>query len=499
MDYSVKCTQPETVKTDCLVIGVYENNKLSPAAEITDKKSAGYISNTLKKGDFNSKAGHTMFIYEVPNIAAQRVLLVGCGKPKRTKISDYQTIWSAAAKQLVNGGSRDAVSYLSEIRVAGFDSAWHTRTAAIAIEDALYRFDKYKTLKTKPKKALQKLIFAQLSREALQRNQLAVTQGLATGNGLNRAKTLGNLPANICTPSYLAKEAKAMQREYKGLKTNVLTENDMKQLGMGALLAVSQGSREPAKLIIMEHLKGPKSQKPLVLIGKGITFDTGGISIKPAQAMDEMKFDMCGAASVFGTVAACAELKLPINLIGVVAAAENMPDGMAIKPGDIVTSMSGKTIEILNTDAEGRLVLCDALTYIERYNPAAVIDIATLTGACIIALGRHASGLLGNNSKLINSLKTAGTHSGDRAWELPLFDEYKQQLSSNFADIANIGNREGGTITAASFLSHFTSKFAWAHLDIAGTAWKSGKDKGATGRPIPLLMQYILDNHVDAG
>ncbi|MCW8910684.1 MAG: leucyl aminopeptidase, partial [Gammaproteobacteria bacterium] len=307
------------------------------------------------------------------------------------------------------------------------------------------------------------------------------------------AKDLANLPGNICTPSYLAEQAKALGKTYRDLKVEILEESDMEELKMGSFLSVSRGSRQPAKLITMEYAGGDKNQKPIVFVGKGVTFDSGGISLKPGAAMDEMKYDMCGAASVIGVMSTCAELQLPINVVGIVPATENLPDGLATKPGDIVTSMSGTTIEILNTDAEGRLILCDALTYAGKYDPHVVIDIATLTGACIIALGNHPSGLMGNHNPLINDLLNAGKISGDRCWELPLWDDYQQQLDSNFADIANIGGKEAGTITAACFLSRFTKKYHWSHLDIAGTAWRSGKQKGATGRPVPLLTQYLLN------
>jgi leucyl aminopeptidase len=315
---------------------------------------------------------------------------------------------------------------------------------------------------------------------------------IAAGSAL--AKDLGNLPANICTPTYLAEQALALAQAFRTLRVKILEEADMEQLGMGALLSVTRGSAQPAKLIRLDYRQGPATAKPYVLVGKGVTFDTGGISLKPGEGMDEMKFDMCGAASVLGTLRACAELQLPLNVTGLIPTVENMPGGRASRPGDIVTSLSGQTIEILNTDAEGRLILCDALTYAERDEPAAVIDIATLTGACIIALGRHPHGLFSNHSPLANALLAAGQAAYDRAWELPLWDDYQEGLDSNFADIANIsGSRDGGAIMGACFLSRFTKKFHWAHLDIAGTAWKTGKAKGATGRPVPLLTQYLLD------
>jgi leucyl aminopeptidase len=319
----------------------------------------------------------------------------------------------------------------------------------------------------------------------------ALKQGDAIGQGMDLTKTLGNLPGNICTPSYLADQARLLAKNHK-LGVKVLEQKDMEKLGMGSLLSVSKGSRQPPKLIVLEYHGGPAKQKPVVLVGKGITFDTGGISLKPGAEMDEMKFDMCGAASVLGTLKACAVMGLKHNVVGVVPTCENMPDGAASRPGDIVTSMSGQTIEILNTDAEGRLILCDALTYAERFNPAAVIDIATLTGACVIALGHVVSGMFSNRQALADELLDAGLTSFDRAWQLPLYEEYQDGLQSNFADMANIGGRPGGAITAASFLARYTKKFDWAHLDIAGTAWKSGKEKGATGRPVPLLTQFLM-------
>lgn len=495
MNYSAKYLVAETAKTACLVVGVFENRKFSPTAEQLNKSSNGHLLKLLKTGDFEGAPGQTLMLYDVPGVTAQRVLLAGCGKPGKTALPTYLTAQSAAAKHLASCNISEAVSYLTEIQVADYDQALLTRHAVVAFEEALYRFDRFKSPKSSRPPKLRNMVFAQASQKQLQANQAAVNQGYAIANGISRAKTLGNLPGNVCTPTYLAKEAKALQNKFGNIKTRILDEPEMKKMGMGALLSVSNGSKEPAKLIVMEYNNGKKNAPPLVIVGKGITFDSGGISIKPAQSMDEMKFDMCGAASVFGTIAACAEMKLPVNLVGIVAAAENMPSGSATRPGDIVTSMSGHTIEILNTDAEGRLVLCDALTYAERFKPAAVIDIATLTGACIIALGRFPSGLLGNNTKLVNALKQAGERSGDRVWELPLWDDYAQLLKTNFADIANVGNRDGGTITAASFLSHFTRNYPWAHLDIAGTAWKTGENKGATGRPVPLLLQYIMEAH----
>ena len=321
----------------------------------------------------------------------------------------------------------------------------------------------------------------------------SVDQAAATVHGIDLAKTLGNLPGNICTPSYLAAKSLALGKEHKSIKTTVLEEKDMQKLGMGSFLSVTRGSEQPAKLISLEYYGADKKQKPIVLVGKGITFDSGGISLKPGAEMDEMKYDMCGAASVLGTLQAIAKMGLKINVVGVIPTCENMPSGTATKPGVIVTSMSGQTIEILNTDAEGRLILCDALTYSAKFNPDTVIDIATLTGACVIALGHVASGMFANEDKLARELLAAGEQSYDRAWQLPLWEDYQPLLDSNFADMANIGGRAGGTITAACFLARFTKDYRWAHLDIAGTAWKSGKEKGSTGRPVPLLTQYLIN------
>ncbi|HET7922495.1 MAG TPA: leucyl aminopeptidase, partial [Gammaproteobacteria bacterium] len=334
------------------------------------------------------------------------------------------------------------------------------------------------------------LLFA--DRQELRAAERGIREGAAIAAGVALARDLGNLPPNICTPSYLASEARKLGRGGK-LKVTVLEEAEMRKLGMGALLAVSSGSKQPAKLIVMQYQGGAKGAKPQVLVGKGITFDSGGISIKPAAAMDEMKFDMCGAASVFGTLKAVMQLGLKLNVIGVVPSSENLPGGNAVKPSDIVTTLSGQTVEILNTDAEGRLILCDALTYAQRFKPAAIVDMATLTGACVIALGHVVSGLFGNDNGLVKELWNAGEKADDRAWQLPLYDDYQDGLKSNFADLANVGGREGGAITAACYLSRFTREMRWAHLDIAGTAWKSGAEKGATGRPVPLLVQYLLN------
>jgi leucyl aminopeptidase len=329
------------------------------------------------------------------------------------------------------------------------------------------------------------------SDRAAAKDALATSREIAAGVRL--AKDLGNLPGNVCTPSYLANSARELGREYGHLKVKVLDTDKLKKLGMGALLAVARGSEEPPKFIIAEYRNAPSEVKPIVLVGKGVTFDSGGLSIKPSKSMDEMKYDMCGAAGVLGTLRACAGLKLGVNVVGIIPATENLPGGRATKPGDIVSSHSGQTIEILNTDAEGRLILCDALSYAARYKPKLMVDVATLTGACMVALGQHPHGLFCNDQSLVDALLAAGQQTFDRAWQLPLWDEYKDELKSNFADMANIGGPYGGAITAASFLSRFVDNVPWAHLDIAGTAWHSGDKKGATGRPVALLTQFLLN------
>jgi leucyl aminopeptidase len=419
---------------------------------------------------------------------------VGCGDEDSPGDTPYRKLLASAVQALVETGAKDAVFCLGEIDVKGRDAHWKVRQMLEAMEQGLYRFEQLKSQKKTPPRALAKLSFHLANQAEVRSAEAAVQEGLAIAAGVKLARDLANLPANVCTPTYLADQAKSMKKNGKDLKVQILEQADMEKLQMGALLAVARGSREPPKLIVVEYRGAPsRSHKPVVLVGKGITFDSGGVSIKPAAAMDEMKFDMSGAAAVLGTLTAVMQLKLPLNVVGLIPSCENLPDGNAVKPGDVVTSMSGQTVEILNTDAEGRLVLCDALTYAERYQPAAVVDIATLTGACVIALGKLASGLLGNDDTLIGELLAAGMDSSDRAWQLPLWEEYQELLDTNFADMANVGNRDAGAITGACFLARYTKKYPWAHLDIAGTAWKTGKEKGATGRPVPLLTQFLVN------
>ena len=492
MELVVKSVSPETLKTATLVLAVGEGRTLGATAKGVDTLSGGALAAVLKRGDLAGKVGQSLLLHSLPNLKAERVLLVGVGKDEELSDRQFRKVINGILSSLKGLGGSDAAIALDKVRVKQRETYGKTRLLAETLLDGEYVFDQFKSTKA-PVSALKKITLL-TAKASTAEVESAVThaRGIATGMALTR--DLGNLPPNICHPTYLGEQAKALGKAHKNLKVEVHDEKKLKELGMGSFLAVAQGSAQPPRLIVMQYQGGKKSEKPYVLVGKGITFDTGGISIKPAAGMDEMKFDMCGAASVFGTLRAVLELQLPINLVCIIAAAENMPSGTATRPGDIVTTMNGLTVEILNTDAEGRLVLCDALTYAERFKPQAVIDIATLTGACVVALGAHTSGLLGNNDALINQLLDAGKQADDRAWQLPLFDEYQEQLDSPFADLGNIGGPKAGTITAACFLSRFTKAYDWAHLDIAGTAWLSGgKDKGATGRPVPLLTQYLLD------
>ena len=492
MDIRVKSTQPETQKSACIVVAIYEKRQLSPSAKAIDDVAGKRISNLLKMGDFNGKLGHTQLLDSPEGIAAERILLVGCGPQKKLTIKSYRKIQGHILNALKKSNIKEAFLFSNELDIKDSSTADKTRHAAEALLEANYSFDELKST-SKPASTLKMLSINIENKRELVKAKQAVETAHAIASGMDIARRLGNLPGNICTPTYLAKQANLQAKSCKKTKVTVLNEADMKKLKMGSLLSVSKGSRQPPKLIVIEYKGGKAKDRPYVLVGKGVTFDSGGISLKPGAAMDEMKFDMCGAAGVIGTMDAVSKLKLNINVVALVPSVENMPDGAASKPGDVVTSMSGQTIEILNTDAEGRLILCDALTYAEKFNPKTVIDTATLTGACVIALGSHCSGLLSNNDKLADDLLKAGNTSGDRTWQMPLWDEYTEQLKSNFADMANIGGREAGTITAACFLSKFTKKYKWAHIDIAGVAWHSGAKKGATGRPVPLLTQYLMN------
>ncbi len=492
MNYNIKIGDLSKMRGACLVLGVHGRKRLPEAAKAIDTASSGHLSRMLKNSHMDGAKEQILLLHQVPGIACKQVLLVGCGKKNEYNLAAYRKVAAAAVAELGRQRVTEALWTLHQPTPDGTDGYRSVRDTVMTAEDFSYRFDQLKSEAKPPKRPLKTLDFWAPDKTGYAETQRAIEHGCAIADGGTLAKDLGNLPGNLCTPTYLADQALELGTLSSKLKISILEENEMQQLGMDALLAVSRGSRQPAKLIVMEYRGGAEQEKPVVLVGKGLTFDAGGISLKPGQAMDEMKYDMCGGASVLGTMRTCVQLKLPINLVGVVPASENLPGGAANKPGDILTSMSGRTIEVLNTDAEGRLILCDALTYSKRFKPDVVIDIATLTGACVIALGRHPSGLFSNHDGLARDLLAAGEGSGDRAWQLPLWDDYQSQLDSRFADMANIGGREGGSITAACFLSRFTKSMHWAHLDIAGTAWISGNKKGATGRPVPLLSQYLL-------
>ncbi|MCB1909192.1 MAG: leucyl aminopeptidase [Rhodocyclaceae bacterium] len=494
MQFTIKSGAPEKQRTPCLAVGVFAGTARGELFDALDRASDGALASLLAAGELDDKAGASLLIHAPAGLACQRLLLVSLGEAEALADKPWRDAVAAVARYAANAPFKELTFALGQVDLPARDLDWRLEQAARMLADAAYRFTLHKAnAKAKadnPDKGVTE-IRVLLGGRPGDAEKRAVERGLAVAEGMALTRDLGNLAGNICTPSYLAGRARKLGKEMK-LKVEVLERAAMEKLGMGSLLSVAKGSAEPPKLIVM-HYRGAKAKdKPVVLVGKGITFDTGGISLKPGAEMDEMKFDMCGAASVFGTVKAVARMGLPINLIGVVPAAENMPGGRASKPGDVVESMSGQTIEILNTDAEGRLILCDALTYVERYEPACVVDIATLTGACIIALGKIPSGLLANDDELAGELLAAGQSSGDRAWQLPLWDEYQELLKSNFADMANIGGRYGGAITAAAFLARFTKKYSWAHLDIAGTAWLSGDAKGATGRPVPLLSEFLI-------
>ena len=492
MEFTIKSGSPEKQRSACVVVGVFDNRKLSLSAELIDRASNGYVGEIIRRGDMEGKLGSTLLLHNVRGTLADRVLLVGLGKERDFRDREFRKAVQSAVKLLNETGSYEAVVYLTEEKVKRREVAWRIEHAVAVAMETVYRFDRMKSEPAEVRRPLRKLTLSVPQRSDLASGEKAAARGLAIAHGVELARDLGNLPGNVCTPGFLAAEAVRLAGEFPDVKVEVLEHGQIEALGMGAFLSVTRGSDEPPRFIVLEYRNAPKKAKPVVLVGKGITFDTGGISIKPAPEMDEMKFDMCGAASVFGAFRAVAELKAAVNLVGLVPTCENMPSGRATKPGDVVKSMSGQTIEVLNTDAEGRLILADALTYAERYEPEAVVDVATLTGAMVIALGHVACGVFSNSDTLSRALVAAGDDAYDRGWPMPLWDDYHEGLESNFADFANVAGRAGGSVTAACFLSKFAKKFDWAHLDIAGIAWREGKEKGATGRPVPLIVTWLL-------
>ena len=477
-----------TPSAACIIVCAIQNE----GWRVSDLDGADQLQQLWDRGDFQAGQGDNLLVYGLSELPARRVLLLGLGQAEKLSVQTFSQAVEQAIRTLQANGVADAVLCLPT--GTGTAPAALARHAVLAADRVLYRFDQCKSqLEDKPDTPFHQLAIQVAQAEDLPAVQTVVTQTAAAATGLKLTRDLANLPGNLCTPTVLAERAQQLGEQYSALDVSVLDEPELEALGMGSFLSVSRGSQQPAKLIVLRYTGGTAEAAPVALVGKAVTFDAGGISLKPAAQMDEMKFDMCGGASVFGVLAACAELQLPINVVGVIPSSENLPGGKATKPGDIVTSMSGQTIEILNTDAEGRLLLCDALTYTEQFAPAAVIDIATLTGACVVALGHEATGLMANDEDLAQAILVAGEAAQDRAWQLPLWNDYAEVLKSNFADVANVGDRAAGTITAALFLSRFAKKFRWAHLDIAGTAWHSGKKKGATGRPVLLLLQFLQD------
>ncbi len=488
MNFSLRNEAPSATTTACLVIGIAEDAPLAGPAKAIDESSGGLISRLIESGDIDADREHTTLLHRVDGVAADRVLIVGCGKPEKFDRVRFHKTCMAAGAFLRKHAVVEAHVCLNQMDVPDTDEAWRLRQCVVAFDHANYLYTATKEFKDdSPKPVADASFQAAPDLEPV----LAQARGLATG--YRTARELGNLPPNICNPAYLAQQATQIANSYNNTAVEVLEDADLAELGMDALLGVGQGSENGSRLIVMHYRGADDGERPYVLVGKGVTFDTGGISLKPRENMDQMKFDMCGAAGVIGAFEACASMQLKLNLVAVVAAVENMPDGKAYRPGDVLTSMSGKTIEILNTDAEGRLALCDALTYCQRFEPAALIDVATLTGACVIALGHHASGVMSKHDDLAEELLAAGQTAVDRAWRLPLWEDYNAQLKTPFADMKNVGGMPAGAITAGCFLAKFTRDQRWAHIDVAGSAWKWGATEGATGRPVGLLTQYLMD------
>jgi leucyl aminopeptidase len=488
MKFSLSHEAPHEIKSPCVVIGLIEDAPLQGAAAQIDDASGGRISKGIESGDIDSSRGCTTLLHQLEGVTTSRILAVGFGTAEKLSASRFEQSCMDAGKFLRNHAVTDAHSCLADVGPDDLDTNWRLRQSALAMHRANYL---YTATKKRHQHSPNPLDSASFSGTADQQNALDEASGLATG--FLKARELANLPPNICTPEYLASEATKIAGTYDNVEVEILEQAAMSELKMNALLAVGKGSENTPRLIVLRYQGADESRKPVVFVGKGITFDTGGISLKPAENMDQMKYDMGGAAAVLGAFESCAQLQLSVNLVCVVAAAENMPGSRAYRPGDVITSMSGKTIEVLNTDAEGRMVLCDALTYSQRFDPVAIIDVATLTGACVVALGHHASALMSKHDDLADELMKAGNESADRAWRLPLWDDYQSQLKTPFADMKNVGGMPAGSITAACFLSRFTKGQRWAHLDVAGSAWKWGQTEGATGRPTGLLTQFLIN------
>jgi leucyl aminopeptidase len=485
LEFQLNHADPATAATDCLVVGLFADGSLSPAGQAVDKASGGKLAALAARGDLSGKTGRSALLPDVPGVAAPRVLVVGLGESGKFGVPQYLKAVADAVRALRAGPAESALLTLTELPVAGRDAGWNLRQAVVAADHAAYRYTATRSKKDEAGLAKLAVLGADAQRSEFER-------GVAIAAGVELARELGNLPPNICNPGYLADTARKIAAGHANVEAEILERADMEKLGMGSLLAVARGSANPPRLVVLRYTGAGKA-RPHALVGKGITFDTGGINLKVQGGIEEMKFDMCGAATVIGTFAAIAKMQLPINLVMVVPAVENMPDADAYRPSDILTSMSGKTIEVGNTDAEGRLILCDALTYVQKYEPQATVDVATLTGACVVALGKFAAGLMSKHDDLANELLEAGDTVFDRAWRLPLWDEYQTQLESAFADVYNIGGKNAGAITAGCFLARFTEGQRWAHLDIAGVANGDGRKGMASGRPVGLLSQWLID------
>lgn len=490
MKFTIKTELITKIPADVIILAVNDKNQILCEKQI-DALTLKHLNHILKLGDLNKRTSSSLLVHGANKYS--RIILLRVGVHADLSPKEFFKGIVNVSNELKKINFTKVIFPINQFVNKLIRVKATVEYLVRALVDNGYEIN---SLKTQNKsKAADFQVFLQTNKSFLKETKQGLKNGQAIAKGVNLTKDLGNLPPNICTPTYLASEAKKLAREYK-MKVTVLDQKQIEKLKMGSFLAVAKGSREAPKFIVLEHKKGPKNKKPIVLVGKGITFDAGGISIKPSPDMDEMKYDMGGAATVLGVMKTVGELNLSINVIMVVPTCENLPDGKAVKPGDIVKSMSGQTIEVLNTDAEGRLILCDALTYSEKFKPEVVIDVATLTGACVIALGHHISAVFTNYDPLADQLRTAGEIALDPVWQMPMSDEYQLQLNSNFADMANIGGRAAGSITAACFLSRFAKKYNWAHIDIAGTAWKSGKEKGSTGRPVSLLSEFLINRTV---
>jgi leucyl aminopeptidase len=475
---------PINSKSDALVIGLFLHEKFNTIAKEANEIVNNQIAQLQKSKDFTGKTGEVLTLF---SDKGQRIVVVGLGKKDQCDLGRLQTASKNAIKSLVKTPVQSVSNYISANEFGNFDNSRACKIICLACSHAQYRYETTKNFKKDDKHSIKTMsVYAEKKLSAV------IKQAAAIGAGIETTRELGNLPPNICNPDYLVKQARAIAKEYDNCSLSVLDDKKMEKLKMGALLAVGRGSRNKPKMIVLKYNGASTSQKPHVIVGKGITFDTGGISLKPGANMDEMKYDMCGAATVIGTFVAVAQMQLPINLITIVPAVENMPDGDAYRPGDVVTSYSGKTIEVLNTDAEGRLILCDALTYAQEFKPQVLIDLATLTGACVVSLGHIASAVMSKKDQLTQDLLNAGTEIHDRAWQLPIWDDYQKQINTSYADMQNVGGFPAGTITAGCFLARFTEDANWAHIDIAGTAWENKKE-GATGRPVALMTQFLIN------